>query len=284
MNDQTLDLRIKINRARVNLMFIIILSIANVFFICTGSSTRLPYASAISRLSIELAIQTAIETGNSALQILGLITGCLVLLAFTICYFLSKTKPKFFIIALSLIIADTFALIIFSFGNNVLGDIYVLLDIFVHFLSILYTVKAIKASAELELFKNASQNEHNLPPINTEILNTANAHNEFNQSNEEDETETLSQPIGKYIDNGTEPIVSGSHNGLDVFVVIEDGNAKLVINGYICDELEVSDYYEYQLRAFVNDIDFTFEYKRSTSGIAMYLYADDTLLDSLGIS
>jgi hypothetical protein len=57
-----------------------------------------------------------------------------------------------------------------------------------------------------------------------------------------------------------------------------------VINGFVCDELDVSYLNEFQLRAFVNDIDFTFDFKETESGKVMYLYADNELLDSLGLS
>ena len=283
MNDPTLDLRIKINRARVNLMFMIILSIANIFFICNGSQTRLPYASAISRLSVELAFQASSETGGYALQILGLIAGCLILLAFTICYFLSKTKSKFFVIALSLLIADTFALIVFSLGTGSIAEVYVILDIFIHFLSILYTVKGIKASEEMNYIRNnpqendESHNNEPDPEISEDDQNV-----EFEEQIEVNED--LSQPIGKYVDNGTAHLVSGIYKGLEVFAIIEDSSAKLIINGYVCDEFEISFYDEFQLRAIVNDVDFSFEYKKSSSGTVMYLYADDNLLDSIGIS
>ena len=98
--------------------------------------------------------------------------------------------------------------------------------------------------------------------------------------NEED----LSQPIGKYVDDGTTPLVQGNFEGLNVFAVIRGDKAELVINGFVCDELDVSYLNEFQLRAFVNDIDFTFDFKETESGKVMYLYADNELLDSLGLS
>ena len=100
----------------------------------------------------------------------------------------------------------------------------------------------------------------------------------------ENDAVDLSQPIGKYVDDGTEPLVQGKYAGLNVFAVIRDDKAELVINGFVCDELDVYDETEFILRTFVNDIEFTFDYKETESGTIMYLYADDELLDSLGLN
>lgn len=282
MNDEQFDLRIKINRARINFMFMIIMSIMNVFLISTGSATRLPYASAISRLAIEFAAQASAVNGSDAVRILGLIAGCSILLLLTICYFMSKTKPRFFVIALALIVADTFALVVFSLATGTISDLYVILDIFIHLLSVLYTYRAIQASVEMIKLKNQSQ--YNQQSVTEKALEPE-AYQFADTDDYYDETSDVAdEPIGKYIDDGTPALVSGSYNGLDAFAVIRDGKAELVINDYVCDELDVTYYDEFTLRAFVNDIDFTFEYKKSLSGEAMYLYADDTLLDSLGKS
>ena len=282
MNDVQFDLRIKINRARINFMFMIIMSIMNVFLISTGSATRLPYASAISRLAIEFAAQASTVSGSDAVRILGLIAGCSILLLLTICYFMSKSKPRFFVIALALIVADTFALIVFALATGAISDIYVILDIFIHLLSILYTYRAIQASVEMMKLKNQPQKAVE-PTAEKEA-----EHEDFQYDYADDDyneaSDVIDEPIGKYSGDGTPPLVSGNYNGLNAFAVIREGKAELVINDYVCDELDVTYYDEFTLRAFVNDIDFTFEYKRSLSGEAMYLYADDTLLDSLGKS
>ena len=286
-NDRKTDLKIRINRGRYNLIFIVLVSVINIFMITSGSSTTLPYSSAISNYSVALGIAESLKSGSDSLRILGLIVACAVLLIIMVCYILSKSKPLYLVISLSVIFADTLVLAIITGANGTLGSSLVILDLVIHALAIFYIISGIKAAKELKSLPkdDESTNTANVQPEQPVYEDGANEESEYisDETDEEHEEEDLSKPIGKYVDDGTKPLVQGEFEGLKVFAVIREDNAELVINGYVCDELDVSCESEFQLRAFVNDIDFTFDYKEAENGTIMYLYADDVLLDSLGL-
>ncbi len=278
-NNEKLDLKIKINRGRYNLIFLVITSVINIFTISSGSNLVLPYSSAISNYAVAFG-----TGGNTTLRLLGLVLACAVLLLIMICYLLSKTKPMYLVIAFSIVIADTLALLVISFSTQNIGNLFNVLDLLIHVLIVIYLLNAIKAYNRLqslgEELMTVSETPYHEEAINEEISDSV-------QEEEEEETdanEENGKPIREYEDDGTAPLVSGKFSGLEIFAIIRNGKAELVINGYVCDELEIVYMNEFQLRAIVNDIDIIFDYKRTYNGDAMYLYADDELLDSLGRS
>lgn len=291
-NDRKADLKIRVTRGRYNLIFFVLMSVINIFLITSESEMLLPYSSSISNYSVALGITESLKSGSDTLRILGLIVACAVLLIFMVCYVLSKSKPLYLVIALAVISADTFALVIISGFNGTLLSAYTILDIVIHGLAIFYIVSAIKAAKELRSLPvdepEQTPSVENEPVANAfsepdTVFDEYGDEEDAEEYDEEEDEEDLSKPIGKYDDDGTEPLVQGVFEGLKVFAVIRNDKAELVINNFVCDELDVSEMYEFQLRAFVNDIDFTFDYKETVNGQVMYLYADDTLLDSLGI-
>lgn len=285
--DKKTRLRITINKGRYYILFMVLLSVANIFMITTKNGTMMPYSSAISNNAVAIGLNISEQTGNSSVRILGLIIACAVLLILMICYILSKNKSQYLVIASALIAADTIVLLVTSIFSNAVTSFYTLLDLLVHVLAFIFIIFAIRASKELHSISketNGSAEEKTPSEEEEEEEETAPLHTDDSDIDRAGSEDELSDPIRVYEETDLEPLVQGNHNGLEVFVVIRKTNAELVINGYVCDELDISDLIEYQLRAIVNDVDFTFEYKRSSSGEAMYLYADSTLLDSLGIA
>lgn len=288
INENT-KLKISVNRGRYNLIFLVLTSVINIFTISSGSSLVLPYSSSISNYAVVFGC-----TGDKGLHIVGLMIACAVLMLFLICYLLSKTKPQYLIIAFTLVIADTLALLAISLYENSISNLFTILDVFIHILITVYLLKAIKAySALMKNGENLSSdteeddkteqdsNESNTDTSNNEDQNEVEDEDEVYQEIDEDE---YNKPIREYTVSDTEPLVSGSYNGLHIFATIENGIAHLVINGMVCDELDVTYTSEFQLRAIVNSIDIIFDYRRSYDGETMFLYADDELLDSLGKS
>ena len=291
MNDKKFDLKIKINRARYNLLFMVLMSVINIFFITSSDTILLPYSSAISNYSVVFGVSASRESGNDSVRVLGLIIACVVLFSISVCYVLSKNKPLYLVISLAIIIADTLALVLISAVSSTIGSLFVILDILVHILAIYYILAGIKAFPKL-ISLNQS-NEINTAEQTDNVSNSINYEEEEEEEEDDDDddeieetddidSDNFNEPICEYIDDGSEPLVSGTVNGLNVFIVFSDNSAKMVINGYVCDEIDISLTDEFQLRAIVNDIDFIFDYKRSYNGEAMYLYADENLLDSLG--
>ena len=287
-NDRKSDLKIRINRGRYNLIFIVLVSVINIFLITSGNEMNIPYSSAISNYSVALGIAESMKSGDSSLRILGLVVACTVLMVLMLCYILSKSKPFYLIISLSVVAADTIVLAVLGAVNGQLVSPYVILDLIIHLLAVFYLISATLAAKELrslpaeEEIKSPETEKAPIEP--TEETEDEDCEDSNEYEDEIENEEDLSQPIGKYVDDGTTPLVQGNFEGLNVFAVIRGDKAELVINGFVCDELDVSYLNEFQLRAFVNDIDFTFDFKETESGKVMYLYADNELLDSLGLS
>ncbi len=290
-NNQRNDLKIRINRGRYNLLFVVLMSVINIFLISSSSQMLLPYSSSISNYSVALGISESLKSGNDSLRILGLVVACGVLMVIMVCYILSKSKPFYLVISLSIFVADTIVLATLEGASGSLASPYVILDLVIHLLAIFYIFSGIKAAKELRALPD--EDDNNQSEIATSTAQPFDEADDYEEDivtddvideEEEEEEEDLTQPIGKYVDDGTEPLVQGVYDNLNVFAIIRDDKAELVINGFVCDELDVSYESEFQLRAFVNDIDFTFDYKETERGKVMYLYADDELIDSLGLS
>ncbi len=262
--DEELQLKIRINRGRYVLLFMIILSAINVVTVITNGSSMMPFSSAISTYSCAYAM---FLKDNTPFFILGFAIAFIALLSLIICYIKSKKNIVFLVISMCFVIVDTLVLIIcgYSYVNMFVPDLVL------HAMTVYYFFNGIKAHKAL-----LSANDDTAPTaINDPGI-------EINDTLEDNEDNDIFEPISEYCDDGTPPLVSGEINGLTVFAVIRDNMAELVVNNRVCDKLKIDEYDEFDLRVIVNDIDICFQYKRNYGGEAMYLYADDELLDSFG--
>ncbi len=262
LNSKILDLKIKINRARYNIIFIILLSIINLVTVYLNGAAIIPFSCSMATISMLFGYMLSTEQGNEAFLIICLSLAILILLALFVCYIKSKKNGFLLVSALSIIIVDTIVLIIITFSP--LGAILQfnpIVDIIMHLVSIIYVAIGVKAFKTLNTAPFCEPQEH--------------------EEEEEEEEGATDEPIRKYEDNGAEPIVIGEYEDYNVFTVIKDGIAELVINGFVCDALECAYTSEFELRAIVNDIDFIFQYRRDYERETAFLYADDVLLDSV---
>ena len=290
-------LKLKINRARFNLMFLIILSVLNIFFICAGKGIHLPYSSAATTLLSGLAMQIKGDGGSSTTVTLLLAAAGLCLLLLSLCYYFSKKHSVWMLTAMIAMVIDTFLLLIIIVTPNEDGvNLLFILDLAMHALIIFYLGSAVKAHldyAKLPAFEGVEDRIEIKQDFGGNEAEKA--EEEYDDEDEDeiieedelersDEEEALTTPIGKFEGDEEDALVKGSFAGLDVFVVFEEEKAKMVINGYVCDEITIGaeTQSKFELRAIVNDIDFSFDYEADFGGDSMYLYADDELLDSLG--
>lgn len=290
-------LKLKINRARFNLMFLIILSVLNIFFICAGKGIHLPYSSAATTLLSGLAMQVKGDGGSSATVTLLLAAAGLCLLLLSLCYYFSKKHSVWMLTAMIAMVIDTFLLLIIIVTPNEDGvNLLFILDLAMHALIIFYLGSAVKAHldyAKLPAFEGVEDRIEIKQDFGGNEAEKAEEEYDDEEEDEiieedglyrSDEEEPLTTPIGKFEGDEEGALVKGSYAGLNVFVVFEDEKAKMVINGYVCDEITIGaeTQSKFELRAIVNDIDFSFDYEADFGGDSMYLYADDELLDSLG--
>jgi len=259
INKQLFDLKIAISKARYNLMFIILLTVINILCIIFKGEALIPFSCSIATFGVAFGIE------NSLLP-LGLTISVLILLPLLVCYFLSNKNVLFIVAPVGILVVDTLALIVISVISGAIASANFFIDLIFHVISIFYLIKAIKAHKLLGDFEKVSGG-------------TIASIDEVN--NIDNTEEELSEPLGKYEDDGTIPLLKGEHEGLHIFVVIRNSTAELVINNYICDSLEVKYLDEFELKAIVNSISFTFQYTKDTQNETMFLYADEILLDSV---
>lgn len=267
LKEEILDLKIKVNRARFNLMFMIVLSIINIITILSGGNFQMPFSCSIASYSVALGKESYAQDGNIAPIIIGLLLSFIVLLALTICYFRSKTNIVFLVAPIGIIIVDTFALLVISIFTGSVSSGTFFLDFVFHILSIYYLVKGIKAFKQIGDFREF--------PI--EANTDSDSEDSVNEENSYDES------LDIYEDDGSEPLLSGTYSGLSIFTVNSEGTAELVVNNYVCDRLDVTYLFEYELSAYVNEIHLIFQYNKNESSESMFLYANDELLDSKNV-
>ena len=311
MNDKKKNdpkkLQIKITRARVNFLFITILSALNIFTLSIGGKFYIPFSSTLTTNTVMKFKNMTQETGHIAYNIIGIVISALIVGLYVLVYFKSKNNPRWMLAGLIMLSVDTLLLVIINIllsitGNGFAWDEFQIIDIALHFILLYYLVAATKASTDLERLKTttASEQEHQTAK-NDEPKEEPTEEKDFdfeyddepepepesesaetvgNQDRQQEQEEDLTKPIGKYEPDGQEPLLKGEYKKLSVFAVSSKGVSELVINGYICDRLNTKGLSCYKLCAIVNDINFTFEYTKVPHREAMFLYAGKELLDS----
>ncbi len=273
-------LKIKISRARTNLLFFIILSALQIYTIATGGSLLMPFSSSLALWIANDSLFFAIQNNDPSILTLGVVGAAAVIVVFFLCYMLSKKHKKWMLAGLILIGIDTLVLLFLAFVNGLSGWV---LDIVLHGMLFYFMFVGVKASIDLEklppydsvdepIWSNRQPSFGDEPQQGGEMFDAG-----FVPRDDEEE---LSDPIGKYEDDGTLPLCNGKKNGLAVFAVIRNNVAELVINGMVCDRLSVANKTEFTLCAIVNEINFSFEYTKTPDRDAMFLYADEELIDS----
>ena len=266
--DEKIKLKVKTNRGRYTLLFMIILTLVDAFIVFTKGFPMMPFSSAISTYGIVYAC--VFRTKSTLFFAVGLAIAIIALTALVVCYLKSKKNIIFMVFSMWFVIIDSVVLIAYSLFNGLYDSILVV-NIIIHGMTVFYFWSGINAYKELS--KQTAENADNEYDIDIEDEDAL----ENTEAPQGEET-----PLRPYIDDGTPQLLSGKISGLNAFVVIKNGVAMLIINNTVCGEQNIAENNDFELRIIVNDIDFSFQYKRLYNGETMYLYADDVLLDSLG--
>ena len=273
--------KVKIARARYNIMFMAVLSIINILLISSEKTLTMPFSSSIATYATVIGINASKENADGSYRLIGFAIASFVVLALLLCHLFSKAKPFWLFIAFSLVAADTAVLLTFSFVAEAF-QLLTILDLALHLLTLFYIFSAVKAHSALSKMRFSNESKTTTPAETNNIENVIDEPALSNEIDDEYEEEDLTKPIGKYEGDYSLSVLSGVYEKLKIHAIIEEDTALLVINGYVCDSLDVKYTDEYVLRAIINGIDISFDFKRTHSGEVMYLYANDELIDSLG--
>jgi hypothetical protein len=252
--DEKIKLSVKFNRARFNLLFMIILSAINFYFLLSNEQFYLPFSSSLSSYSVVLGVRASTDLGDTTFKIIGIVFACIVLLIYLFCYLKSKSNAFFLFMSFTVFVADTVALILITIIIRSYS-ILTFLDIALHFMTIYFLYSGIKAERSLsKLIKE----------------NIADNTNEIIEEDQSDEIESFSDNVLLY----------GNYNNNIIEIKANNGTTTMYINGEAHKALKTTDLSEFQLSTMVDEVTFFFDYKRNENGLSMSLYADDILLDS----
>lgn len=241
-----------ISRARYNLLFMIFLSIINVYFVLAQGVIKIPFSSSLSTYSAVFSKAVANQSGDESFCRVGILLAGVILCVYFACYLLSKKKPLFLFVSFVIFIFDTVFLIAITIILSQL-NILTIFDIILHAITLFMLFSAVKSSR-----KNPKTTEEN--------------HNIIDDENEYEEITEV------YDNNGSEPIISACINDLDIKVYFEEDKAKMVVNNFVCAEkqFDVDSYFE--LYAIINDVELSFI---SRKGKEYILYGNKELLNSV---
>ncbi len=136
--------KIKFARARYILLFMTLLSIINIVYSHRGGGLYMPFSAAISTYSVAFG-----KTIGGSFRIICYGVAFILIICLFICYFTSKKHVLPLFIATSIVISDTFVLLILSIALSAF-NVITLLDLILHILTVFYLFSGIKS------FKKAS--------------------------------------------------------------------------------------------------------------------------------
>jgi hypothetical protein len=137
------QLQQKFNTSRMNLLLMIILTLANVVMLIAGSDTMMLFSASIPFYAI--AFPVILEMPD--LFIPGVIVAFVTLLLYFLCWLLSKKRPGWLIFALVLFVLDTLAM---GAMYLLIEDLSGILDVIIHIMVLVYLIQGIIASAKLK--------------------------------------------------------------------------------------------------------------------------------------
>ena len=133
----------KYKSSRVNLLLVIILTLANVILLIAGSDTMMLFSASIPFYAVAFPVVWEMPE----LFAVGLIIAFVSLLLYFLCWLLSKKRSGWLVVALVLFVMDTLAM---SGLYLLIEDASGILDVAIHILVLVYLIQGISASAKLK--------------------------------------------------------------------------------------------------------------------------------------
>ncbi len=241
-----------INRARYNILFMIFLSIINAYFVLSQGIIKIPFSSSLSTYSAVFSKAVANQSGDESFCRVGILLSAIVLGVYFMCYLLSKKNPRFLFIGFVIFVFDTVFLVATTFILTQI-NLLTVFDILLHVFTLYMLYSAVIFNKKTPIDKKAVA--------------------------QEPETESDYEEITlRYQNNGNEPIINAAINDFDIKIHIDQGQAVLVVNGFICaqKEYDINSYFE--LYAVINDIELSFISRKDREYL---LFANKELLKKI---
>ncbi len=222
--------------ARADLLIMIVLTVANIILMFIGSDTMMLFSATIPYFAVGMGYWN----GEPELTIFGIIVAVICIALYLICWFMSKKKYQWFIVATVLFALDTIAMVyLYASSGEIESGIF---DMVIHALVFYYLIVGFntgKKLKELEATKD-SLGEGIIEDGYTSYENNADTNGNTIYKRRAD-AEVKSRTLAE-----------GEHNGHHICYRRVKRINELVIDGYVYDEIEMLVETPHELTAVIN--------------------------------
>lgn len=234
----TLEANLKrYSAARNDLLIMIILTVINIALMFTGSDSMMLFSASIPYFAVGMGYWN----GDSELLIFGIVIAVVSVLLYALCWFMSKKKYQWLIVATILFVIDSAAMIYLyaSSGEFASGTF----DIIIHALVLYYLIAGILTGKKLKSIKDDKT-------LGEGIREESNL---LDNSVEFEETVTENSVYKRRADDEVKfrVLAQADYNGHSIVYRRVKRVNELVIDGYVYDEIEMTIETPHELTAVI---------------------------------
>lgn len=223
----TLQAHIKrYSAARADLLIVIVLTVANIVLMFTGSETMMLFSASIPYFVIGIGYWNY----DQEMLIYGIAIAAVSIILYLLCWILSKKKYQWLIVAAVLFIIDSAAMIwLYASSGELASGVT---DMVIHALVLYYLIAGIITGKKL---KELNENKNTLG----EGIADENAINNYEDENDETEYENSVYKRRAETEEKFRVLAEATHNGHSIVYRRVKRINELVIDGYVYDEMEM---------------------------------------------
>ena len=223
----TLEAHLKrYSSARNDLLAMILLTVANIVMMFFGSESMMLFSASIPYFAVGMGYWNY----DTQMTVIGVAVAVICVALYLLCWFMSKKKYQWLIVATVLFTVDTAAMLwLYISSGDISSGVF---DIVIHAFVLYYLVVGIITGKKLKELK-ANENtlgegitEENFSTVNTEEENPYKDHNSVYKRRAD--TDVKSRILAE-----------GEHNGHHIIYRRVKRTNELVIDGYVYDEIEM---------------------------------------------
>lgn len=224
----TLEAHVKrYGSARVDLLIMIVLTVANIVMMFTGSESMMLFSASIPYY----LVGSGYWYNDKEMLIFGLVVAAVCLLIYLVCWIMSKKKYQWLIVAAILFAADSafMAWLYISSGDFTSG----IFDIVIHALVLYYLIAGIITGRKLKALKEESSLGEGIEGPDSL------SYTDYEENENEQEAENSVYKKRADTDVKFRTLAEAEHNGHIISYRRLKRANELVIDGYVYDEIEM---------------------------------------------
>ncbi len=134
--------------ARTNLLLVIVFTVVNLVLLLTDGSTYFLFSASVPYYFTAIGMGMDMDAGGSVFTVTALVISALILVAYLLCWILSKKRIGWYIVAFVMFILDTVMLVVMAGSLGLLSDSIV--DLIFHAWVLLGLGQALVANKKLK--------------------------------------------------------------------------------------------------------------------------------------